>query len=232
MVLSASAFVASSLAAQAQVVGNNVVGYINLQISTGDNLIANQLGASPDNTLDNVLYQGVLAGSTFSEWDPVHNQLLPASIYDGSTWSINYIFGPDGTGGVLNSPTTTIVTTVGDVVNFQVDGPLGYTFVPPNRGPGTYLLALAAPVQEISTFQNIVGRAPFAGESVITLDGPSQMYATNSFNGTSWSDGDPILAVGKSAYFDLEAVPEPSTVALCGLGVGTMWILRRRKMAS
>src|SRR5579872_858480 len=116
MVLSASAFVASSLAALAQVSSYNVVGYINLQISTGDNLIANQLSASPDNTLDSVLYAGVLAGSTFSEWDAAHNQLFPASVYDGSTWSINYTFGPDGTGGVLNSPSTTIVTTVGTVV--------------------------------------------------------------------------------------------------------------------
>ncbi len=231
--LSAYAFAAATVSAQSSVYSTNIVGYYNLDISHGDNLIANQLGSSPDNTLDSVLTAGVVAGSTFSEWDPASNQLLPASSYNGATWSINYTLGPDGTGGVLNSPSTAVVTLVGNVFNaiLPVNGPPIYTFDPPNRGPGSYLLSLATPVQEDSTFLNIVGRAPHAGDSVVTLDGPTQIYSTNRFNGSAWSDGDPLLAVGQAAYFNLAPVPEPSALVLSGFSVTAFWIFRRRKTA-
>ncbi len=225
--LTVGLFAAST--APAQVFSPNVVGYINSSISPGDNLIANQLSASPDNTLNNVLTYGVLAGSTFSEWNPAANQLLPASVFDGSTWSINYTFAPNGIGGVLNSPSATTVTTVGNVVNFDFDSAAGYTFVPPAYSPGTYLLALAAPLED-ATFQQIVGRAPNAGDSVTTLDGSSQLYSTTTFDGTAWSNGDPSLAVDQAAYFNLalNPVPEPSTFALFGLGAVGLVALRRR----
>ncbi len=215
--------------APAQIYSLNVVGYINLNISPGDNLIANQLSASPDNTLDSVLTYGVVPGSSFSEWNPVSNQFFPASIYNGSIWSINYTFGPNGMGAVLNSPSATTVTTVGDVVNFNVMLTTipGYTFVPPDYGPGTYLLALAAPLGGAS-FEDVVGRLPNVGDSVTTLDGPTQGYSMTVFNGTNWSNGDPSLAVDQSAYFNLVPVPEPSTLALAGLGAATLIFFRRR----
>src|ERR1700733_12421715 len=74
------------------------VGFVNDTIVTGNNLIANDLSASPDNTLNNVLTFGVLTGSTFTEWDPVVQQFMPLSTFNGSTWSINYTFAPDQTG--------------------------------------------------------------------------------------------------------------------------------------
>lgn len=220
--------------APAQITSINVVGYINTPISPGDNLIANQLSFDPNpnspfNTLNNVLTNGVVAGSTFSEWDSVAHQLLPASFYNGSIWSIDYTFGPNGIGGVLNSPSATTVTTVGNVVNYIVMTTTipGYTFVPPDYGPGTYLLALAAPLSG-AHFEDIIGRAPNIGDSVTTLDGPSQNYSTTTFNGTTWSNGDPSLRVDQSAYFTLVPVPEPSTLALASLGAVTLVFFRRR----
>ncbi len=50
--LSFYAFAAATVSAQSSVYSTNIVGYYNLDISHGDNLIANQLGSSPDNTLD------------------------------------------------------------------------------------------------------------------------------------------------------------------------------------
>jgi len=204
----------------------NIVGYYNLSISPGDNLIANQFTLSPeDNTLDNVLTNGVASGSTFSEWDPVANHLLPLSIYSGGAWSINYTLAPDSVGGVLNSPSATTATFVGTEVNI---GALdSYTFTPPAYGPGTYLLALAA-VLPGGTFQEIVGRAPEIGDSVRTLNAATQVYSTTTFDGSAWNNGVPSLAIGQAAYFNLGAVPEPSTLALAGLGAAALGILRRR----
>jgi len=204
------------------------VGFYNLSISPGDNLIADQFDNSPNNTLDNVLTTGVAAGSTFSQWDPAANGLLPLSTYNGSSWSIDYAFGPNGVGGVLNSPSNTTVTFAGSVVNLNAFGTnLVYTFTPPARGPGTYLLGLAAPLSG-ATFQEIVGRAPNIGDSVSSLDGSTQIYTTTTFNGLVWNNGTPSLAVGQADFFTLVAAPEPTMIALAGAGAATLLIFRRR----
>ena len=205
-----------------------IVGFYNVGIFAGDNLVAAQLDNSPNNTLDTVLTTGVSTGSTFSEWNPVANSLLPLSTYNGTSWSIDYSFGPDGIGGVLNSPSATTVTFVGSLINLAVFGTNEvYTFTPPARGPGTYLLGLAAPMGG-ATFQQIVGRAPNIGDSVSSLDGATQIYTTTTFNGSVWNNGIPSLAVGQADYFTLVAAPEPTVLALAGLGTASLLIFRRR----
>lgn len=218
------AMTAMTMSAWSQsVYSSNAVGYVNLPIYAGDNLIANQLSDSPDNTLDTIFAgAGVLPGSTFSEWSPSANQLMPLSVFDGTSWSCNYSLSPDGTGGVLNSPGNTTVTLVGDVVNVNLLGG-GYTFVPPARGPGTYLLGLAAPLAG-ATFAQVIGSDPVAGDSVETLNAQSQTYAATTFNGTAWDNGAPSLEIGEAAYFDL--VPEPSVFALIASGAGLLTICR------
>src|SRR5438067_1768307 len=55
VVLAAALTVAGALGSMAQVYSDNVVGYITLTIPKGFSLIANQLDASPDNTLPTIL---------------------------------------------------------------------------------------------------------------------------------------------------------------------------------
>ena len=232
-IASFSALAAMAMSAWSQnVYSLNGVGYINLTIYAGDNLIANQLSESPDNTLNTIFANtaGVLSGSTFSEWNPAANQLLPLSVFDGTSWSINYCLSPNGVGGVLDSPANTAVTLVGDIVNFDITpgGGGGYTFVPPARGPGTCLLSVAAPLVG-ATFEQVIGSDPIAGDSVETLDAGTQTYTTTTFNGTAWDDGAPSLAIDEAAYFTL--VPEPSTFALAGLGAGILLMCKRKKTA-
>ena len=208
----------------------NAVGYINIPIYAGDNLIANQLSDVPDNTLDTIFAgSGVLSGSTFTEWNPATDQLLPSSVFNGASWSINYSLSPNGVGGVLDSPANATVTLVGDVVNVDINPPNSstYTFVPPARVPGTYLLTMAAPFAG-GTFEQIAGRAPIAGDAVETLDAETQTYSTTTFDGTAWSNGAPSLDVDESAYFTL-AVPEPSIFALASLGAGILLICQIRR---
>ena len=196
-------------------VAQNIVGYINIPVYSGNNLIANQLDDGAGDLLNSVLTNGVLAGSTFSELDPTTHQLMAASVFNGSSWSIDYVLGPNGTGGVLNSPGSSTVTTVGTVLYYNLN--TGFTYVPPNRSPGLYLLADGAP-RSPSTFEDIIGRGPLNGDFVETLNGATQTYSIDTFENGIWDHGTPALQPGQSAYFGLEVVPEPSTMGLFGAG--------------
>jgi hypothetical protein len=213
-----------------------VVGFINIPIYVGDNLIANQLDNGLGDSIGDIFNPGanpnpLLPGSTFTEWDPTLNAFKPLSVFDGTSWSINYTLPPNGTGGVFHSPSGQTITTVGTVQNLTISLS-GYTFTPPVRGPGRYLLSIAAPVAG-ATFSDVIGRNPLAGDSVELLDAPTQVYTITTFNGTSWNHGDPILTqVDESAFYDLQVppmVPEPSTLALAGLGVAAALTFRRMR---
>jgi hypothetical protein len=207
----------------------NVVGYYNTTLYTGDNLIANQLGTT-NNTLNNVLTYGVADGSTLTKWDPIGNQFLPLSVFDGATtnWSLNYTL-TYGEGALLHSPSNAVNTFVGEVFpGFNVDtGVLNWH---PNYANGLYLISspvpLALPMDQM--FQVVTGRSPRDGEWARLLDPATQSYTTTYFDALSgtWSNGDPVLGVGMAAWFNL--VPEPSVAAL--LALGTAALLWRRRV--
>jgi hypothetical protein len=214
-------WVGFSTSIHAQVYSQNLVGYINLTIFTGNNLIANQLD-SGDNTLNNLFNQSnghIPAGATFTKWDPTSNQYLPVSIYDTSTgWSINYGLS-FGEGGLLASPAQFTDTLVGSVWPnlLFVNGELA--FIPPViSNAGTYLLSCYIPIGP-AAFSDVVGRNPQNGESVTLLDAVSQSTRTTTFQNGTWSDGDPTLGIGQSAFFNLESAPEPAAWTLLGTGL-------------
>ena len=222
-----------SLAASCSAFGN-IVGYINRTIYPGDNLIANQLNFYPpsgpiNNSLNNILL-GVADGTTFTKWDPVGNAFLPQSIFslNTHTWSINYTLNL-GEGGLVHSSIRTTNTFVGEVGPYLNDpGPPRQIGWNPNYANGLYLISCPTPFGN-ATFDEVVGRAPHAGEWVKTLDETSQTYSTTTFNGINWDHGAPALAVAQSAWFNLGPVivPEPSTLAL-GLTAMALCLLRRR----
>jgi len=225
----------SAPAALAQLVYSlNVVGYYNTTLYAGENLIANQLGmvgAPSDNTLNNVLINGVADGSTLTKWDPIGNAFLPISVYDGATknWSINYSF-TYGEGAVLDSPATAVNTFVGEVFpGFNIDtGVLNWQ---PNYAAGLHLISspvpIALPMSQMFAF--VTGRDPRDGEWARLLAPATQTYTTTVFDALSgtWDNGDPVLGVGMAAWFNL--VPEPSTWALAGLGAAVVMVARRRR---
>ncbi|HYR44349.1 MAG TPA: hypothetical protein VER98_15070 [Terriglobia bacterium] len=214
----------------------DIVGYYNLQLYPGENLIANQL-TQGDNTLNAVLTNGAAAGSTFTLWDPLAHSFLPLSVYDGSTWSINYTLAL-GSGGLLVSPVMATNTFVGGVIlytNILTDPFLGPGLRwHPNYANGLYLLSIPDPLVASgdTMFRDVTDRLPSNGESVTTLDPATQIYHTTTYHtGAGWDSGDPMLNIGQSAWFNLGpvAVPEPGVAAIVVLAIGmTAWRSRSR----
>jgi hypothetical protein len=212
-----------------------IVGYINLTLYPGDNLIANQFTNS-GNTINQVLTSGVADGSTLTKWDPVANTFLPLAFYDASVnqWSINYTLTL-GDGALLHSPILATNTFVGTVGNYP---PVGSSIWHPNYPNGLYLISdpepVAIPVDQ--QFGYTVGRAPVNGEWVRILDPSTQTYITSTFHSLTgtWDNGDPVIGVGEAAWYNLGpvAAPEPSGGALAALGSTLFLLMARQKRRS
>ena len=97
---------------------------------------------------------------------------------------------------------------------------------------GTLLLSCYLPLA--AKFFDVVGRNPDDGESVTLLNALTQLETTTTFHNGSWDNGDPLLAVGQSAFFNLgpqAAVPEPASVGFGLFGAGLLALAKGRKVA-
>jgi hypothetical protein len=215
----------------------SLVGYIDLSFAQGDNWFGDSLFVAPPdplgNTLDLVLPSGVPDGTTIKEWDPISDAYTTPSVFNSqSGWSINYTLAP-GDGAVLNAPSAFNVTFVGIVSDdfeefVDNDGnPVSAWLPPAINTPGTFLLSCEVPIDQ-APFQQVVGRAPLDGESVEQWNAASQTDSITTYEGGSWSNGAPALAIGEAALFTL--VPEPGTLTLLGAAVaaGLACVWRRR----
>jgi len=220
----------------------NIVGYYNLPIHPGENLIANQLSNS-NNTLNAIFNPTTPVGSTYTRWDPVAQQFAPVSTYavPGTGWTINYSLN-FGEGGLLTSPIRWTNTFVGEVTHaYNID--TGVLDWHPNYANGLHLISspipLTAPIDVM--FPDVVGRLPQNGEWVGILNPETQLYTITTFHtGSGWDNGNPILSYGQSAWFDLGGglaatyasiptlVPEPNAIALAVGAIATLLFRRSR----
>src|ERR1039457_2206695 len=213
---------------RAQVFTSNIVGYVNEPLYVGNNLIANQLGTGND-TLNNLFYYHIPEGTTFTLWNASLVQFMPLSTYDtNSGWSINYGL-TYGEGGELNTPSPFTNTFAGTV--WAGYGGVGPYHPPLVSGSGLMLLSCYIPIG--ATFFDVVGRDPQNGESVTLLNALTQISTTTTFESGTWSNGDPLLNVGQSAFFNLEPAtaptPEPFASTLLGAGLLLLAAFRRIK---
>ena len=231
---------------------SNIVGYINVTLQPGVNLIADQLLNTPDNSLDSTLiastsFGGLANNTAFTMWN--NGAFLPLSYYNSSSdsWSINYQLDL-GQGGYLISPTRATNTFVGQVgPYFNQNGPNNINWNP-NYPNGLQLVSNPTPISGNLSYEfyNVIGRDPVAGEGVATFDPLSQTYTESFFDGSQWLDQNLLnpstatIQVGQAAWFALGAdysmtipapVPEPGVLALVGLGTGMLFLRRRQPRA-
>jgi hypothetical protein len=118
LLLSAVIGAAGMMSAMAQTVYSvNIVGYINLSIPEGLSLIANQLNATPDNTLPNVLGSPQGISLTVSKYLPNVGDFDRALLDDG-VWSKPGMTLAPGEGAFIDNAVgngTLNVTLVGEV---------------------------------------------------------------------------------------------------------------------
>jgi hypothetical protein len=252
VILCATCLVLTASAFGQPTYSQNVVGYVNITLHPGVNLIANQFISLPDNSLNSVLNAGssflaLANNTTFTMWN--NGAFLPLSVYNAGadTWSINYQLNL-GAGGYLFSPiqvTNSFYGSVGPYVDLNTGNNVGWT---PNYANGLQLVSNPTPIAGDLNFQfaNVIGRAPVAGEVVATFDSLTQTYSKSYYDGTQWIDqssGNPstaMLQVGQAAWFGLGAnyditiptVPEPGVLALVGLGAGILFRRRNQSRAA
>jgi hypothetical protein len=199
LLIAAAALAAGIMTSQAQVYSQNIVGYINVPLPAGQSLIANQLDF--DGTgLHNSIYTAV--GTNL----PVNSQVLAWSggafttskLLANHTWSgaANVVFtnamNPGG-GFFISVPVATNVTFVGNVITGTNTYPIT---------AGFQIVAPSGPVA--GTIDGTNGYTPSkvgaVGDQILVWGGLS--YTTHKWLGSSWSGGDPQLAVGQSVFLD------------------------------
>jgi hypothetical protein len=202
-----------------------LAGYVNTIFAPGSTLFSNPLDLGAYD-LNNLLPPPfVPAGTTVSLWDSTTRTYGNTSVLSGGAWSLDFTLNP-GTGARLTTSINFTNTFVGNVLNHDGTPLLGPPTPPPvYTGPnGIFLLADACPTTDTGTdiFLNILGRQPNVGEQVITLSSTSTYLGSGN-----WSGGVPTLNVGRSAFLNVGPVPEPTTLALGGLGLALAGMIRR-----
>lgn len=197
--MAAASLAAGIITSNAQVYSQNVVGYVSINVTNGENLIANPMdldGTGTNNTLNTTL--GTNFPSSTKVYSFVSGGWLTAT-FNGSKWlgqtaPANANLNP-GYGVFLDlpaSPATNItITLVGNVLN----GP--YTN---NISSGVSVLSGIIPVS--GAIDTAEGYTPSKGDKVYTWNVAAQNYGSTiySYNGTKFLPSDPQLTPGTAVF--------------------------------
>jgi len=215
LLLGVAAIAAGALSAVAQsnVYSLNVVGYINVPLVEGFNLVANQLdvdGTGTNNQLTNVFANNLPVGTAVYTWNGTGYN--PSAIYaknkagTATNWTGNLSVNP-GQGIWIQIPTgagAQTVTTVGQVLQGTLNNP--------NVVPGFSLVSDQVPLAG-GLVTNLVYH-PLLGDSVYQWSGasqnylPSAVYAKNKAGtATNWTPGEPAIAVGEAFWLSSSGTP-------------------------
>jgi hypothetical protein len=211
-----------------------IVGYWNSVFVSGDNLFVVPLQVNTNNLLSGIFWgNGIPEGASVSLWNPSTASFDATSVYQSGAWTVDLLLLP-GIGARLTTSSAFTNTFVGYVRNHDGTGLTNdnLTLPPIFASPaGIYLFGDAAPFVSSGTdvFLNIFGRLPNAGEQVTLLDALTQTYTTSTYLGNNSWDVVPTLNISQAGFFNISAVPEPSSMALGLLGVALLGVFGRRR---
>jgi hypothetical protein len=214
--LGAAALAAGALTtmAQSNVYSLNVVGYINLTLTEGVNLIANQLdadGYGTNNTVPGVFGSVLPPGSSVYTWNGAsyniqtwnRNKPGTATNWNTPSYSLNpgqgaWVVIPSGTLGTTKSLTVTTVGTVlqGALVNSNL----------PALG-GVSLVSSIVPLA--GGLQTALGYNAGVNDTVYAWNGTSYTISTYALNktktATNWGPSEPAITVGEGFWLKTSA---------------------------
>ena len=200
--LCAAALAAGAATSMAQnVYSLNVVGYINLTLQPGFNLVANQLdydGYMTNNTITNVFgTTNLIANSAVYSFDPIAGSFNIANFVRG-TWKGDWMDGnaaltPGKGVFVFNADVNPVtITTVGTVIQGSNNIPLV---------AGFQIVSSIAPVA--GDLQTNLNYTPTVGDTVYQFDPVGQGYSVNQYisrSGGKWSPARPVLNVSDAIF--------------------------------
>jgi len=203
LLIAAALSLAGAASSMAQVYSVNAVGYINLTMKPGYNMVANQLNRTAANKLNDVI-TGVPIESQVLKFDNASNSYV-IEFFDGATW-----ITPEGNPGSLDAKPGSglfffnpggadlTVTLVGEVPQGN-----GLTVALPG---GYSLISSIVPQQIALTAAN--GFPQTLEAQFLSFNAATQTYSEPLFNdGTGWitPNGDPVPApspaVGQGFFY-------------------------------
>lgn len=227
----------SQLVSAQPVYSQNIVGYVSRVFASGDNLFVVPLQVNSNSILSGIFWGNEIPeGTSVSLWNPTTANFDTNSVYQSGVWTVDLLLLP-GMGARLTTSSNFTNTFVGSVLSHDGTGFTNISELPPPPPPifagpaGIYLRGDATPLINTGTdvFLNIFGRLPNAGEQVTLLDALTQTYTTSTYLGNNSWDVVPTLNISQAGFFNISAVPEPSSMALGLLGVALLGIFGRRR---
>jgi hypothetical protein len=199
LLIAAATLAAGVMHSQAQVYSQNIVGYINVPLNAGNNLIANQLdydGTGTNNSIYTSVGTNLPTGTSILAWNGsafTTSKLLASHSWSGANSQVFTNATSPGSGFFINVAAPTNVTFVGNVITGTNTYPIA---------AGFQIVAPSGPVA--GTLDTTNGYHPSkvgsTGDQILVWGGAS--YTTHKWLGTSWSGGDPVLTVGQSVFLN------------------------------
>jgi len=186
-----AAGVASSMA-QSNVYSVNVVGYINLNLTNGLNMVANQLdfdGSGTNNTIQGVFSNTLPQSSVVYKFTAGN---FASFLYGRGGWSGNASLNP-GEACFVSVPSSVTVTTVGQVLQGTTTNSLSGAL---SMVSSTFPLSGAVD----STGNGGLGYVPSSSDAVYLWDPVGQAYITYVHGRGGWAPSDPVVSPGQGFF--------------------------------
>jgi hypothetical protein len=204
LVFAAAAMTAGFLTAYAQtpVYSVNTVGYVNLNLSNGYNLVANQLdfdGTRTNNTVQNIFNTNLPNGASVYAFSNGSWQLPAAQYFKKGGWqgsgtnAVNYALNTGG-GVFIQISGAATVTLAGTVMQGNLATPYvgGYNII-------------ASQIPQGGRLQTDLGYTPNSGDAIYRWNPTNQTYILPAYNylkkgGWQAPNGEPVMNVGESFF--------------------------------